>query len=497
MLNPLALVFLLVAVLVPVIDGGAVPLNSKRQYPADPTGVKTIHTPSNVTLRYKEPGKDGVCETTPGVNSYSGYIDVAPDMHVFFWFFESRNDPATDPVTLWLNGGPGSDSLMGLFQGFSYSEAVLGSVNNVTKQFQNSTEAEVDGRYAMTDASELDTTDLAAVAAWHTLQGFYSALPQLDSEVKSRSFNLWTESYGGHYGPAFFRYFHEQNELISKGEVEGTELDFNTLGIINGIIDEKIQAASYPEFSMHNTYGVELVNKTVYDYMKTSESDFTLCSQAGNMCRDNVEAVMYAFSERSPYNIRAPSTTRIPPNYYAEYLALDHVLNSIGVNLNYTYCTSDEIYYAFQRTGDWIFPNFIEDLEELLELPVRISLIYGDADYICNWFGGEAISLAANYTGAESFAKAGYVPMTVDGVEYGSTREYGNFSFTRIYESGHEVPYYQPIASLALFNRSLNGWDMASGEVRVTKDYGTVGEPTSTHTEPFPELPEGGEEGIP
>lgn len=47
-----------------------------RGLPANATGVKTITTPQNVTIRYKEPGKEGVCETTPGVNSYSGYIDL-------------------------------------------------------------------------------------------------------------------------------------------------------------------------------------------------------------------------------------------------------------------------------------------------------------------------------------------------------------------------------------------------------------------------------------
>lgn len=88
-----------------------------RQLPEDPTGVKSIQTPNNVTIRYKEPGKDGVCETTPGVKSYSGYVDLSPDSHTFFWFFEARHDPENAPITLWLNGGPGSDSLIGLFQG--------------------------------------------------------------------------------------------------------------------------------------------------------------------------------------------------------------------------------------------------------------------------------------------------------------------------------------------------------------------------------------------
>lgn len=90
---------------------------NRRQLPAEPNGVKTILSPTGVQIRYKEPGKAGVCETTPGVNSYSGYVDLAPDAHTFFWFFEARHNPADAPITLWLNGGPGSDSLIGLFQG--------------------------------------------------------------------------------------------------------------------------------------------------------------------------------------------------------------------------------------------------------------------------------------------------------------------------------------------------------------------------------------------
>lgn len=88
-----------------------------RQLPAEPTGVQTIVSPNGVNITYKEPGKEGFCETTPGVNSYSGFVNLAPDVHSFFYFFEARNDPANAPVTLWLNGGPGSDSLIGLFQG--------------------------------------------------------------------------------------------------------------------------------------------------------------------------------------------------------------------------------------------------------------------------------------------------------------------------------------------------------------------------------------------
>jgi carboxypeptidase C (cathepsin A) len=108
--------------LLALISAGSVPEEVrekllKKQVPAEPTDVKEITSPNGVTIRYKQPGKEGVCETTPGVNSYSGYVDLNSQTHVFFWFFEARSNPNEAPLTLWLNGGPGSDSLIGLFEG--------------------------------------------------------------------------------------------------------------------------------------------------------------------------------------------------------------------------------------------------------------------------------------------------------------------------------------------------------------------------------------------
>ena len=45
--------------------------------PRDDQGYKTATAPNNVTIRYKNPG---ICETTPGVESYAGYVDLAPNV---------------------------------------------------------------------------------------------------------------------------------------------------------------------------------------------------------------------------------------------------------------------------------------------------------------------------------------------------------------------------------------------------------------------------------
>ncbi|KAF2815228.1 peptidase S10, serine carboxypeptidase [Mytilinidion resinicola] len=517
-----------------------------RGVPAEPTGVKTITSKQGAKIRYKQPGKEGICETKEGVDDYSGYISLNEKENMFFWFFEARENPSEKPLTLWLNGGPGSDSLIGLFEehgpcnvskdlkthwnpyswneasnmlylsqpigvGFSYEEAVVGSYNQ-SGDFLNATEAPPDGRYSFVDPDFHNTTDASAIGAWHILQAFLDLSPQLDPDITNFTFNLWTESYGGHYGPAFYNYFYQQNLAIENGSIPGVPLQMDTLGIINGIVDEEIQAPYYPEFAVNNTYGIKAVNDTIYSYMKLSYTmpgacrDYITackgadrstpdgqetCSYATYLCRSFVEEPYYEFGGRGVYDIRHPIDDPTPPGYWPEFLNLASTQNAIGVDINYTSTSSQYVGAGFSSTGDFVFPNFIEDLEEILAYGVRVALIYGDADYICNWFGGEAISLALNYTHKAEFAAAGYTPFLVDNVEYGAVRQYGNFSFTRVYEAGHEVPYYQPKAALELFRRVLGDLVISDGSKAVTGDYSTNGTAKATHTEAYVPLPSG------
>lgn len=201
-------------------------------------------------------------------------------------------------------------------------------------------------------------------------------------------------------------------------------MNFKTLGIGNGIIDETIQAGYYPEFAVNNTYGIKAYNDTVYNYAKfannmvngcqsqiqsciAAAADFqhgysgkvtynatsnptlaAICAEAQDMCRDNVEGVYYSYGGRGTYDIRHPSPDPTPDYRYVAYLNQGHIQNALGVSLNYTGSNND-IYYQFQQTGDFVYPNFLADLEKIVESGVRVGLYYGDADYICNWYGGQ------------------------------------------------------------------------------------------------------------
>lgn len=89
---------------------------TKAQYPPS-SNLTTITSPvnGNITISYKSPSP-GTCQTAFGTQQqYTGWVNIPGNYstNTFFWFIGGR-DP-TDKLTIWLNGGPGSSSMIGLF----------------------------------------------------------------------------------------------------------------------------------------------------------------------------------------------------------------------------------------------------------------------------------------------------------------------------------------------------------------------------------------------
>ena len=48
---------------------------------------------------------------------YSGFVEVEheTDSNLFYWFFRNEDGNSKAPLVLWINGGPGSSSMLGNF----------------------------------------------------------------------------------------------------------------------------------------------------------------------------------------------------------------------------------------------------------------------------------------------------------------------------------------------------------------------------------------------
>jgi hypothetical protein len=203
-------------------------------------------------------------------------------------------------------------------------------------------------------------------------------------------------------------------------------------------------------------------------------------AHAAEIC-DNVEescqkGAVYQYFQLNHgwFDIAHPQADPFPPPYMFGYLTESDVLGALGVPVNFTFA-SPTVANAFQSTNDMTHGGFVEAVGYLLDHGVKVHMMYGDRDYACNWFGGEDASLAVPYSGSESFAEAGYAPLlTPDGYS-GLTRQYGNYSFSRVFQAGHEIPSYQPEAAYAIFMRATFNTDIATGLLPIQDDYSTLG----------------------
>ncbi|QKX59439.1 uncharacterized protein TRUGW13939_06573 [Talaromyces rugulosus] len=405
----------------------------------------------------------------PDVKQYSGYLDDnEEDKHLFYWFFESRNDPKNDPVVLWLNGGPGCSSLTGLF--FELGPSAIGKkVKPIYNPYSWNSNASVifldqpvnvGFSYSGSSVSE---TSAAAKDVYALLTLFFKQFP----EYATQDFHIAGESYAGHYIPSF------ASEILSHKK---RNINLKSVLIGNGLTDGYTQYAHYRPMacgdggypavvdestcqSMDNALGrCQSMIQACYD----SESAWT-CVPASIYC-NNALLGPYQRTGKNVYDVRTDcedsSLCYSGLEFISEYLNKPEVQKAVGAEVdNFDSCNFD-INRNFLFHGDWMKP-FHKLVPGLLEeIPV---LIYaGDADFICNWLGNKAWTDALEWSGHEDYAATQLQDLEIIDQEHkgktiGQVKSSGNLTFMRLYGGGHMVPMDQPEASLEFFNRWIGG----------------------------------------
>jgi hypothetical protein len=75
-----------------------------------------------------------------------------------------------------------------------------------------------------------------------------------------------------------------------------------------------------------------------------------------------------------------------------------------------------------------------------------------------------------------TFPAAGYASIVVNSSYIGGhVRQFGNLSFSRIFDAGHLVPSYQPETAFTVFTRIIRGVDLSMGHNVDSSTFSTVG----------------------
>ncbi|KAG8077127.1 hypothetical protein GUJ93_ZPchr0006g45252 [Zizania palustris] len=197
-----------------------------------------------------------------GFVHYAGYVTVSEERGaaLFYWLFEAAEDPASKPLVLWLNGGPGCSSIafgvaeeIGPFHVNADGKGVHlnpYSWNQVANILFLDSPVGVGYSYSNISDDILNNgDDRTAKDSLAFLTKWIERFPQ----YKGREFYLTGESYAGHYVPQLAQAIKRHNEatgdkLINlKGYMVGNALfdDFyDHLGIFqfmwtNGLISDQ------------------------------------------------------------------------------------------------------------------------------------------------------------------------------------------------------------------------------------------------------------------
>ena len=330
--------------------------------------------------------------------------------------FESRRAPSSDPLLLWLTGGPGCSSELALFA--ENGPCKVNKVGDDTTLNPNSWNTQANSLYIdqppgtgfSTGKYDNNETQVAE-DTFEFLVEFYKAHP----EYANNDFFIVGESYAGHYVPAIAHRIYVGNQNNE------SKINMKGVGIGNGLTDPEIQYKYYPQMAYNSTSAPRVPGWTEKTY-KFIESAVPGCIKSIKNCNSNEKGAELScyfayencnmnlvepveFSGINLYDLRKNCTK--PPLCYdfsniATYLNSPTVQAALGVKSKWQNCNR-VVTIGFLL--DWMH-DFQNKIPVLLEAGIPVLVYAGDQDFICNWLGNKAWTLALEWSGKDAFNKA-------------------------------------------------------------------------------------------
>ena len=434
-------------------------------------------------------GLPGLTQVSP--KQYAGQVKVSDcGNYIFFWFFESQSSP-NDPVIVWLNGGPGSSSMFGLFMEngpFMLEKNDLGDIELKARPASwngNANYLVIDqpvgtGLSFSADPDTCQPTNIIDSTAqlYTALQQIFEVLP---ASYKANDLYITGESYAGNYIPRLTKYILDANygSPTHKAQLSGvkdTPLNLKGVAIGDGLVDPEAQFIDVPSFA----YQQGLVTLSGRDTLQ----------KAADSCENELEK--YDNSTTNTSQLDPPSTAKLCGALINE---LGSLTGKNIYNLDQVKSVSDEIIrdylnqktvrdalHVAKATPDWTGTSnkVSHDFEKgemnsmiklisdiLLGSAVRVLIYEGERDGCCgpaganNWLQ----KMESKYwpVGAD-FVNYSYSPWMVEGQQEGQYRTYpkgaslgsAQLSEVVVYGAGHFVPRDQPGDALNLLNSFID-----------------------------------------
>jgi carboxypeptidase C (cathepsin A) len=412
------------------------------------------------------------------VINFSGYYGVNKnEIHLFYWFFESRNNPSSDPLMIWLTGGPGCSSMLALMvengpykvqndMSLSMNAYSWNSKANVIWIDQPSDTGYSWDQKGVPDA--VTNEDQVANDLYEFLQQFLKE----HSKYAKLDFYVTGESYAGHYVPHFSRRIFDGNNNLQPGDLH---VNLRGLAIGDGLVDPYNQYPGYPPYAMDNN----LISQGSYDIMMACQPvceleiqacnnnngtiGWTACLNAYDTC-NICDIVPVTLSGVNPYDIRIPC--EVQPLCYDfsnedKYFNLKATMEGLGVSsevkkwVSCNRLVEEDLVFA----GDWM-KDFAQDIPKMLANDVKVLVYHGIYDYIVNWYGGWDWVTKLEWPNQKAWNAAANRTYTVDNAVAGWSKSYANFTFLGIDGAGHLVPMDQPKNALDMIQRFTigGGW---------------------------------------